>query len=347
MLLFFLLSIIPTKFSTSILIKVVVVSFVIFILTKLLHELYPFYVAIAAFLFLIIYFAFVISKQPDFNKKINSRLPMSSGEIESSAERKNVTVSSLGIKAGSDQAFGRLDQESIDAIIKATSDDSHTSELIEENKEVIEKDEEKPLAPDSQQTSKEDTTNEIEIVDLLAPKDDLNYNVEHPSTHEPEMAETELTNEIENAIDQFMKDELQLNDKVNKHDQNKEDEVDTSNDLENSESSNDELFDLGTAHDEEVLGEIFEGSMRKILIEEDSRDKVDDQNQELLLIDRRLIDEVDEVNEKQLETDVKFIEQTPKKQDKENLDAGDNVQEKKESILKKRSKLFEQLEKDL
>ncbi|OIJ10282.1 hypothetical protein BKP35_14385 [Anaerobacillus arseniciselenatis] len=351
-LLWTLLVVSPLKLSTKILIKIVFISLLIFVLTNLLHAFYPFYIAITAFTFLLLFFSFVISKQREFSKSQISKTPPPSknaGKAEDSSVNPPVVEVKPSKEAVGEQAvFGRLDQASIDAILKA------------EKQKLEEQDVGTKL-------SCEGAGDDEVVVDVLFSNEENVLNSEALKVSVTNVTnfdqnETELTNEIEDAIEQFLiEHEIESKPRtMNKDETIEKNEVHLSqnnDEITPQESSDDlstsdeiELYDLGDFSDQDDLANIYEASSRKLSIEEDDHKDDDEivEEAELIIDDRGLIDEIEEVKkddeQESLMPDQKVDMKTEHKQ-KQN--PAEDKQSQKESVLKKRTKLFEQLEKDL
>lgn len=367
-----ILAVIPLKMATKLLVKVVVVSLLIFVLTYFLYSVYSLYVAGAGFIFLLLYFSYLISRQQGFASKqakvYSPALDVPKPKQETSREPTAVAKK----KSESSSSFGRLDQEGIDALMKAAAAD-----------EAAKEEEESPSAVEADGDQHEDN----KLGKILSPESDPekavlseinSFETETAATVDYHQDETNLAAEIESALKDFQMDhealtkekdlkvglfseEIEdfLEAEAKADEEHRETEVESEFGFEPEAGSQSQpqkavnesiqLFDIEIIENDEELEEIFLGRNRDVILadEEFKKEVVED---ELVIYDRSLTDEIktsteskEVVSEHQkrygstsIEPDKKLEKQTTLKDE-----------DLKASLLQKRSNLFAELEDDL
>lgn len=365
-----ILAVIPLKMATKLLVKVVVVSLLIFVLTYFLYSVYSLYVAGAGFIFLLLYFSYLISRQQGFaSKQANVYSPA----LEVPKPKQEISREPTAVakkKSESSSSFGRLDQEDIDALMKVAA-------TVEAAKE----EEESPSAVEADGDQHEDN----KLGKISSPESDPekavlseinSFETETAATVDYHRDETNLAAEIESALKDFQMDhealtkekdlevglfseeiENFLEAEAKADEEHRETEVESGSEPEAESQSQPQkavnesiqLFDIEIIENDEELEEIFLGRNRDVILadEEFKKEVVED---ELVIYDRSLTDEIktsteskEVVSEHQkrygstsIEPDKKLEKQTTLKDE-----------DLKASLLQKRSNLFAELEDDL
>lgn len=298
----FILAVMPLKMNTKLLVKVVVVSLLIFVLTYLLYSLYSLYVAGAGFIFLLLYFSYLISRQQEFASK---RAKVYSPALY---VRKPKQETSQVPAADEEEKLPKAAQ--MDGVQQEINKQSADSQLSESGQEIISDHDGVSITEKSTEYQLTDITQENSAIyvhdaelelfvqlsldnqaNIQSPESDLenpalleinSFETETSASVEvTDQEETNLAAEIESSLEDFRIERVPL---INKSNQ---------------------LFDIEINGNEEELEESFEG-----------------RNRDVILAD----------------------EEVEKETDKQPVSKASSL---KETILQKRSKLFEELEDDL
>lgn len=298
----FILAVMPLKMNTKLLVKVVVVSLLIFVLTYLLYSLYSLYVAGAGFIFLLLYFSYLISRLQEFASK--------QAKVYSPAldVRKPKQETSQAPAADKEEKLPKAAQ--MDGVQQEINKQSADSQLSESGQKIISDHDGVSITEKSTEYQLTDITQENSAIyvhdaelelfvqlsldnqaNIQSPESDLenpalleinSFETETSASVEvTDQEETNLAAEIESSLEDFRIERVPL---INKSNQ---------------------LFDIEINGNEEELEESFEG-----------------RNRDVILAD----------------------EEVEKETDKQPVSKASSL---KETILQKRSKLFEELEDDL